>query len=195
MDASSGLALVVGYLLGSIPFGLVVARLGGKGDIRTIGSGNIGATNVLRAGSKKLAALTLLLDAAKGTLAVLVAQFVWPEAIRFAAAGALVGHLFPLWLKFKGGKGVATLLGILIPLYWPAALVYALVWVGLLLVARISSVAGMTAAASAPLTAYLAGNPYYLMLLGFAVLVIWRHHENISRLAKGTEPKVGRTTD
>ena len=188
-----GLALLMGYLLGSIPFGLILMRLAGKGDVRKVGSGNIGATNVLRTGSKGLAAATLLLDALKGTAAVLLAEAIWPGSARFAAAGALIGHLYPVWLRFKGGKGVATLLGILIPLYWPAALVYALVWVGLLLVLRISSVAGMAAAASAPLTAYLGKDPNHLMLLGFAALVIWRHHENIVRLRQGTEPKVGGT--
>ena len=192
MTTSAALALLVGYLLGSIPFGLLLTRMAGKGDIRDIGSGNIGATNVLRSGSKKLAALTLLLDAAKGAAAVLIAQMVWPDAVRFAAAGALIGHLFPAWLKFKGGKGVATFLGILVPLLPVAALIYALVWIGLLLPVRISSVAGMAAAASAPVTALvLRDQQTYLMLLAFALLVIWRHNENIRRLFAGTEPKVG----
>ena len=185
-------ALAIGYLLGSIPFGLVVTRLAGKGDIRAIGSGNIGATNVLRTGSKKLAALTLLLDAAKGAVAVLIVARFWPEAIKYAATGALIGHLYPVWLRFKGGKGVATFLGILLPLLPFAALVYALIWLGLLLVARISSLAGILAAASAPLTAAIVGRSDLLpMLLGFAVLVIWKHRENIARLRSGTEPRVG----
>jgi len=192
MTTSAALALLVGYLLGSIPFGLLLTRMAGKGDIRDIGSGNIGATNVLRSGSKKLAALTLLLDAAKGAAAVLIAQMVWPDAVRFAAAGALIGHLFPAWLKFKGGKGVATFLGILVPLLPVAALIYALVWIGLLLTVRISSAAGMAAAASAPVTALvLRDQQTFLMLLAFALLVIWRHNENIRRLFAGTEPKVG----
>ena len=192
MTTNAALALLVGYLLGSIPFGLLLTRMAGKGDIRDIGSGNIGATNVLRSGSKKLAALTLLLDAAKGAAAVLIAQMVWPDAVRFAAAGALIGHLFPIWLRFKGGKGVATFLGILIPLLPVAALVFVLVWIGLLLTVRISSAAGIAAAASAPLTAFLLGDQQlFLMLLAFALLVIWRHHENIRRLLAGTEPRVG----
>ena len=193
MDSAAIFALLVGYLLGSIPFGLLLTRLGGKGDIREIGSGNIGATNVLRTGSKPLAAATVLLDGAKGAAAVMLAQLFWPQAVAFAAAGALIGHLYPAWLRFNGGKGVATMLGILIPLYWPAALVYAALWLGLLLIFRISSVAGMTAAASAPVTAAVLGEQVlFSMLLGFALLVIWKHRENVRRLAKGEEPRVGR---
>ena len=193
MIADPYLALLIGYLLGSIPFGLLLTRFTGKGDLRSIGSGNIGATNVLRTGSKGLAALTLLLDAAKGAAAVIIAQHVWPDAVRFAAAGALVGHLYPLWLKFRGGKGVATLLGILIPLFPLAAAIYAAVWVGLLIAVRISSVAGMVAAASAPLSAAIAGERgLFPLLLGFALLVVWKHRDNVQRLKEGTEPRVGR---
>jgi glycerol-3-phosphate acyltransferase PlsY len=186
------LAWLVGYLLGSIPFGLLLTRLAGKGDLREIGSGNIGATNVLRSGSKGLAAATLILDALKGTAAVLIAQRLWPATESFAAAGALLGHLYPVWLRFRGGKGVATLLGVLIVLLPVAAAVYAFVWVCLLLTVRISSVAGMAAAVSAPITAAIIGaNQYFPMLLGFALLVVWKHRANIVRLKAGTEPRIG----
>jgi glycerol-3-phosphate acyltransferase PlsY len=195
MEGSTILALAVGYLLGSIPFGLLLTWAAGKGDIRHIGSGNIGATNVLRTGSRGLAAATLLLDAVKGAAAVLLAQYFWPDSVNFAAAAALIGHLYPVWLRFKGGKGVATMLGILVPLFWQAALVYALLWVGLLLVLRISSAAGMTAAASAPVTAAVLGEvSIFPMLLGFALLVIWKHRENLRRIARGEEPKLGKAT-
>ena len=186
------LPLLVGYALGSIPFGLILTRFAGKGDIRAIGSGNIGATNVLRTGSKGLAAATLLLDALKGAAAVLIAQRFWPEGVQFAAAGAMIGHLYPIWLKFQGGKGVATLLGIIAPLMPVAAGVYALVWVGLLLTVRISSVAGMVAAASAPLSAAVLGRDHlFPLMLAFALLVVWKHRPNIQRLFAGTEPRIG----
>ena len=187
------LALALGYLLGSIPFGLILTRAAGKGDVRKIGSGNIGATNVLRTGSKSLAALTLVLDCLKATAAVLLAQRLFGGETGVAAgAGALIGHLYPVWLKFKGGKGVATFLGILIPLIWQAAIVYAAVWIILLLTIRISSVAGMSAAISAPTVAAILHSSLLPMLLGFAVLVLWKHRENILRLKDGTEPRIGR---
>jgi acyl phosphate:glycerol-3-phosphate acyltransferase len=186
-------ALALGYLLGSIPFGLLLTRLAGKGDVRKIGSGNIGATNVLRTGSRVLAAMTLLLDCLKATAAVLIAKRLFgDDTAVFAAAGALLGHLYPVWLKFRGGKGVATFLGILIALLPIAAAVYALIWILLLLTLRISSVAGLTAAVTAPITAAILHSSLFPMLLGFAVLVLWKHRENIARLMRGTEPRVGR---
>lgn len=185
-------ALALGYLLGSIPFGLVLTRLAGKGDIRNIGSGNIGATNVLRTGSKMLAGLTLILDCLKATAAILIAKRLFgDESGIFAAAGALIGHLYPVWLKFRGGKGAATFLGILIPLLPIAAGVYAAIWLLLLLTFRISSVGGMAAAISAPISAVILHSSLFPMLLGFAVLVLWKHRENILRLARGTEPRIG----
>jgi acyl phosphate:glycerol-3-phosphate acyltransferase len=189
-------ALALGYLLGSIPFGLVLTRLAGKGDVRNIGSGNIGATNVLRTGSKPLAALTLLLDCFKATAAILLARWLWgDESAPFAAAGAIIGHLYPVWLKFRGGKGVATFLGVLIPLLPIAAAVYAAIWVLLLLTIRISSVAGMAAAVSAPVMAVIMGNQLlFPILLGFALLVLWKHRENILRLINGTEPRLASKT-
>jgi glycerol-3-phosphate acyltransferase PlsY len=197
MESELLLALALGYLLGSIPFGLVLTRLAGKGDVRDIGSGNIGATNVLRTGSKPLAALTLVLDCLKATAAILVAARLWPGTENFAAAGALVGHLYPVWLRFKGGKGVATLLGILIGLQlWIAVAVYAVVWIGLLLTIRISSVAGMIAAVSAPVSAAVMGEQLlFPILLTFALVVVWKHKGNIARLRAGTEPRVGRKTE
>jgi glycerol-3-phosphate acyltransferase PlsY len=195
MDRAMILALLFGYLLGSIPFGLVLTRMAGKGDLRKIGSGNIGATNVLRTGSKPLAALTLILDCLKATAAVVLAQrLIGMETGAAAGAGAFVGHLYPVWLKFRGGKGVATLLGVLIPLLPIVAIVYVVVWILLLLTLRISSVAGMAAAVSAPvMAAILNDQTLFPMLLGFALLVLWKHRENILRLKAGTEPRIGRT--
>ena len=189
-------ALALGYLFGSIPFGLLLARLGGKGDIRDIGSGNIGATNVLRTGSKGLAAMTLVLDCLKATAAILLARALWGTYVDFAAAaGAMIGHLYPLWLGFKGGKGVATLLGVLIAIFPLGAAIYAAVWLLLFLTIRISSVAGMGAALSAPVSEFLLGTrDYFPLLLGFAALVLWKHRVNFSRLRAGTEPKFGKGT-
>ena len=187
-------ALALGYLFGSIPFGLLLARLGGKGDIRDIGSGNIGATNVLRTGSKPLAALTLVLDCLKATAAILLARALWGDSTDFAsAAGAMLGHLYPVWLGFKGGKGVATLLGVLIAIFPWGAAIYAAVWLLLFLATRISSVAGMGAALSAPIGELILGSrDYFPLLLGFAALVLWKHRVNFARLKAGTEPKFGK---
>lgn len=189
-------ALALGYLFGSIPFGVVLTRLAGKGDVREIGSHSIGATNVLRTGSKLLAALTLILDCLKATAAIVIARRLFGDFTSpYAATGALLGHLYPVWLGFRGGKGVATLLGILLGLQlWPAALVYAAVWIFLLATLRISSLAGMTAAVSAPIVAFALHSVYFPLLLGFALLVLWRHRENIFRLTKGTEPRIGSKT-
>jgi glycerol-3-phosphate acyltransferase PlsY len=186
-------AFVTGYLLGSIPFGLLLTRLAVKGDVTKVGSGNIGATQVMRAAGRGVAAATLVLDAIKATAAVLIARELWPGSESFAAAGALIGHLYPVWLKFRGGKGVATYLGTLIALLWPAAVVYALVWIAALAIIRISSVAGMLAAISAPIAAAVFGQTnLFPMLLGFTFLVLWRHHENLARLKAGKEPRIGK---
>ena len=193
MNVEPILVFLIGYALGAIPFGLLLTRLTGKGDLRAIGSGNIGATNVLRTGSKGLAAATLLLDVLKGAAAILIARWCCEGYDHVAAAGALIGHLYPIWLKFRGGKGVATFLGILIPMLPVAAAVYAGVWVLLLLTIRISSVAGIAAAVSAPISAMVLGDEHlFPMLLGFALLVVWKHRTNIARLKAGTEPRIGR---
>jgi glycerol-3-phosphate acyltransferase PlsY len=186
------LAIALGYLLGSVPFGLLLTRLTGAGDLRAIGSGNIGATNVLRTGRKGLAAATLLLDLAKGAAAVLLAREIWPGSEALAAIGAVIGHCFPVWLGFRGGKGVATLAGVCFGLAWPLGLVYAALWIGLLALTRISSVGGMTAAVGAPAAAWLLGYPdFAAALVVLALLVVWMHRANIGRLRSGTEPRVG----
>lgn len=190
------LAVALGYLLGSIPFGVILTRMAGAGDLRAIGSGNIGATNVLRTGRKGLAAATLLLDLLKGAAAVWIASALWPGSAPLAAAAAMIGHCYPVWLRFRGGKGVATLMGVVLALHWPLGLVYAVVWLGLLALLRISSVAGMVAAASAPLAAALLGRFDLVLLLGaLALIVLWKHRENIERLVAGTEPRIGRKRD
>ena len=185
-------ALLLGYLLGSIPFGVILTRLGGAGDLRTIGSGNIGATNVLRTGRKGLAAATLLLDLAKGWAAVALVAALLPGNEQLAAAAAFIGHCYPVWLRFNGGKGVATLMGIVLALHWPLALIYAVVWLGLLTLLRISSLAGMAAAVSAPVAAALL-DVFDLvpLLLALALIVVWKHRANIGRLIDGSEPRVG----
>ncbi|MEY4160870.1 MAG: glycerol-3-phosphate 1-O-acyltransferase PlsY [Pseudomonadota bacterium] len=185
-------SLVAGYLLGSIPFGLLLTRLFGAGDLRSIGSGNIGATNVLRTGRKGLAAATLLLDLAKGYLAVRIAANLPGGDPAMGGLAAVIGHCFPVWLKFRGGKGVATLMGVALGLAWPIGLAYAVVWLGVLGITRTSSLGGMGAALAAPLAAYAAGYPQYgPVLLVLALLVLWLHRANIGRLRSGTEPKVG----
>ena len=188
--------IVAGYLLGSIPFGVILTRAFGAGDLRQIGSGNIGATNVLRTGRKGLAAATLLLDGAKGAAAVLLARHFVPElgdqGAMIAGAAAMIGHCYPVWLKFRGGKGVATLLGLSIALAWPIGLVFAVVWLGAVLLLRISSLGGMLGAVAAPVAAIALGYPVYAIgLAGLAAIVLWRHRENIARLRAGTEPRVG----
>lgn len=186
------LALALGYAFGSVPFGLIITRLSGAGDLRAIGSGNIGATNVLRTGRKGLAAATLLLDLAKGLAAVLIASRLWPDWAALAGLGAFLGHCFPVWLRFRGGKGVATTAGIAFGLAWPVGLAYALTWIGLLASIRISSVAGMTAVIVAPLAALALGEREAALVLGLiALMVLFQHRENISRLLAGTEPRVG----
>ena len=186
------LAIVLGYALGSVPFGLLITRIAGAGDLRSIGSGNIGAPNVLRTGGKGLAAATLLLDLLKGLAAVLIARHFLPDWVWLAALGAFAGHCFPVWLGFKGGKGVATTAGIALGLAWPVGLIYALTWIGLLLTVRISSVAGMTAAVAAPLAACALGYGEAAGVLGvIAAVVLFQHRENIGRLRAGTEPRIG----
>ncbi len=187
-------ALIAGYLFGSVPFGLVVTRLAGLGDLRKIGSGNIGATNVLRTGRRGLAALTVLLDGGKGTAAVLLAAAYGPDTALMAALGAVLGHLFPVWLKFRGGKGVATTLGVLLALAWPVGLAAAATWLLVAVVVRISSAAALVAMALAPLWAWLIREDLQLvqMCLILALLVWVRHWQNIGRLIRGKEPKIGR---
>jgi glycerol-3-phosphate acyltransferase PlsY len=186
------LSLLLGYLLGSIPFGVLLTRAAGAGDLRSVGSGNIGATNVLRTGRKGLAALTLLLDGAKGAAAVLIVDAVWPGNEGLAAVGALLGHLYPVWIGFKGGKGVATFFGIMAALHWESSLVYALVWLLILGVTRYSSAAGVSAALAAPVAAAVLGRfDLVLLYLAFALLIVWKHRANLDRLLAGTEPRVG----
>jgi glycerol-3-phosphate acyltransferase PlsY len=184
--------LLASYLLGSIPFGLVLTRLAGLGDIRRIGSGNIGATNVLRTGNKALAAATLILDGAKGAVAVLVAQRLYgPDAAIVAGAGAFLGHLFPVWLKFHGGKGVATTIGIFLAIAWPVGLIACAVWLLVALLFRYSSLAALVAVAAAPVAAWFLANHQTAGLALFLAVVVWqRHHENIGRLLKGRESRI-----
>jgi len=186
-------ALGFGYLLGSIPFGLLLTRAAGLGDVRAIGSGNIGATNVLRTGNKGLAAATLLLDALKGTAAVLIAGwYAGPLAAMAAGLGAFLGHLFPVWLNFKGGKGVATYLGVLLALSWKGFLLFALVWLGSAFGSRYSSLAALTAAIIVPIGLYFLAGPALAILFAImSALVFYKHKANIQRLIAGTESRIG----
>ncbi|MBV8110696.1 MAG: glycerol-3-phosphate 1-O-acyltransferase PlsY [Hyphomicrobiales bacterium] len=189
----AALGLVLGYLLGAIPFGVVLTRLAGAGDLRSIGSGNIGATNVLRTGRKDLAAATLALDALKATLAVVLAAWAFgPEAALAAGAGAILGHLYPVWLRFRGGKGVATFFGGLIGVAWPAAIVFGLVWLAVAAVTRYSSAAALVATAVSPMVALAIGlEEAALVFWALAALVWFKHSANIGRLLNGSEPKIG----
>ncbi|TGQ56232.1 glycerol-3-phosphate 1-O-acyltransferase PlsY [Mesorhizobium sp. M1C.F.Ca.ET.193.01.1.1] len=187
-----GLALIFGYLLGSIPFGLLITRAAGLGDVRQIGSGNIGATNVLRTGNKGLAAATLVLDALKGTAAALIAGHFSPDFGLLAGFGAFLGHLFPVWLGFKGGKGVATYLGVLIGLAWQGMLVFAVVWLAMAFLFRYSSLAALVAAVVVPIALYFISTPQIAGLFAVMSLIVFiKHHANISRLLAGTEGKIG----
>jgi glycerol-3-phosphate acyltransferase PlsY len=187
------LTILIGYALGSTPFGLLLTKAAGAPDVRTIGSGNIGATNVLRTGRKGLAALTLLLDALKGTAAVLVAWNWGPNAAILAAIGAFLGHLFPVWLGFRGGKGVATFLGCLIGLNLWAALAFAAIWLAGAFTSRYSSLAALVASAATPVVLWLLGQPHMAgAFVLLAALLWWKHRENLTRLAAGTESRIGR---
>lgn len=187
----------LGYLLGSIPFGLLITRFAGLGDIRNIGSGNIGTTNVLRTGRKSLAAATLLCDALKGTAAALILGALFgPQAALVAGIAAFLGHIFPVWLGFKGGKGVATYLGILLALSWPTGIAFALIWIAMAFTLRYSSLSALTASLASPIILWFTGSP--LLTLGFALmsLVLWaKHHENIGRLLTGAESKIGNKSE
>lgn len=187
------LAAILGYLLGSVPYGLLLTRAAGLGDIRAIGSGNIGATNVLRTGNKGLAAATMILDALKGAVALLLARWLWGEdAALVAGVAAMAGHAFPVWLGFKGGKGVATGAGVLLAAQWWLGVGALLVWIVMLAITRISSASALAACAAAPVLALISGDlRLALFALGLALLVAWRHKANIQRLIAGTEPRVG----
>lgn len=189
------IALVFGYLCGTIPFGLILTKSAGLGDIRTIGSGNIGATNVLRTGNKKLAALTLVLDASKGTAPALLMGWLYgPQAAILAGLAAFFGHLFPMWLGFKGGKGVATTIGVLFGLYWPLGLIFIAVWIAMALLFRISSLSALTASLLSPFAAYLAGqNSLVVPAAIMAAAVFTTHRANIARIMKGEEPRIGKS--
>lgn len=184
---------LLGYIIGSIAFGMVLAQLMGLGNLRSIGSGNIGATNVLRTGNKKAAALTLLLDGAKGAVAVLLARsFAGEDAAQVAALGAMIGHCYPIWLGFRGGKGVATFLGVLLALAWPVGLACCAVWAVAAALTRISSMGALAAAASSTVFMVLFGyGEMVLLSIALTLLIFWRHRDNISRIRAGTESRIG----
>jgi glycerol-3-phosphate acyltransferase PlsY len=186
--------VVLGYLLGSVPFGIVITRVLGLGDLRQIGSGNIGATNVLRTGNKPAAAATLILDAGKGAIAVGLAQWLGPEGVaKWAGLAAFAGHCLPIWLRFKGGKGVATYLGTVLALSWPVGLLCCGTWLLGAAASRISSVGALTAAASTSVWMFAMGRGDLILVgLMLTALIYWRHHENIARIKAGTEPKIGK---
>ncbi len=196
VGANELVALLVGYLLGSIPFGVILTRLAGFGDIRSIGSGNIGATNVLRTGNKALAAATLLGDGLKGTVAVLIAgAWLGPTAALLAGFGAFVGHIWPVWLNFRGGKGVATYLGVLAGLAWPVAIGFAIVWLAMAAIFRVSSLAALTASLLTPIALFLTGHGAIALLFVLLTVLLWlRHASNIRRLLAGTESRIGEKT-
>ncbi len=184
--------LVMGYLLGSLPFGVILMRIAGAGDPRSIGSGNIGATNVLRSGRKGLAAATLLFDLLKGAVAVLIARSISPDDAALAGVGAFFGHLYPVWLKFRGGKGVATLAGIWLALAWPVGLAFAFSWVVGLAASRISSLGAIAAAIVSPIAVVVLGFMEFLPLaIALSLLLLWKHRANIARLVWGQEPRIG----
>jgi acyl phosphate:glycerol-3-phosphate acyltransferase len=193
-EAFLPVALVLGYLLGSIPFGLVLTKLAGTEDLRSIGSGNIGATNVLRTGRKGLAAATLIGDALKGTVAVILARhFGGDNAAMAAALGAFLGHLFPVWLKFRGGKGVAVYIGVLIGLFWPAAIVFCVIWLTTAIVTRYSSLSALVAGVVTPIFLWWFGHLALASLFAvLTLLLFYMHRENIRRLQAGTEGKIGK---
>ena len=189
-----GLAAILGYLLGSIPFGLILARIAGFGDIREIGSGSIGATNVLRTGNKPVALLTLILDSGKGAAAVLVARYLAPELAPIAAVTVVLGHLFPVWLRFNGGKGFAAALGALTAMAWPVGLGVGLTWLLVAAIFRFSSLSTLISIALAPVYAWYWGEPAVAVAAAIIAVFLWyRHRQNIQRLRAGREPKIGKT--
>ncbi len=192
-EAFLPVALLLGYLLGSIPFGLILTKLAGTEDLRSIGSGNIGATNVLRTGRKGLAAATLICDMLKGTIAVVIAGYLGgPDAAMLAALGAFLGHLFPIWLGFKGGKGVAVYIGVLIGLFWPAAVLFCLLWISTAAVTRYSSLSALVASVVTPIFLWWFGHPALASLFAvLTLLLFYMHRENIGRLQAGTEGRIG----